>query len=87
MHTYWVILFFGVVFLGFHSITAHLQAALCAMRIVERVPDVCEVFVRPAAHLLNDKKHGKCCMHVGQQTAMFQTLCSKGMSSRAWHKP
>ena len=57
------------------------QAALCAMRIIERVPDTSEVFLRPAAQLLNDKKHGNRCMQfytgVTSSTASFNKGRSK----------
>lgn len=35
-----------------------LQAALCAVRIVRKVPDLMEVFVPVTRQLLNEKNHG-----------------------------
>lgn len=34
------------------------QAALCAMRIIRRVPDLMDHFVKPATTLLSDRNHG-----------------------------
>jgi len=34
------------------------QAALCALRVVRKVPDLQDHFVEKAKHLLNDRNHG-----------------------------
>lgn len=34
------------------------KAALCALRIAQKVPELMEDFVEPAATLLNDRNHG-----------------------------
>ena len=36
----------------------NLQAALCAVRIVRKVPDLMEVYVPTMRQLLNEKNHG-----------------------------
>jgi hypothetical protein len=36
-----------------------LQAALCAMCIIQKVPELAEMFMRAVRPLLNEKKHGK----------------------------
>lgn len=35
-----------------------MQAALCSIRIIKKVPDLAENFVNPAAALLKEKHHG-----------------------------
>lgn len=35
-----------------------MQAALCSIRIIKKVPDLAENFVNPAASLLKEKHHG-----------------------------
>ena len=35
-----------------------MQAALCSIRIIRKVPDLAENFVNPAASLLKEKHHG-----------------------------
>lgn len=36
------------------------KAALCAVRLVQKVPDLMEVFVPITRSLLNEKNHGQC---------------------------
>ncbi len=45
-------------FLCFPSLRCF-QAALATMRILRKVPDLTEMFVRAVRPLLNEKKHGK----------------------------
>ena len=59
------------------------QAALCAMRIIERVPDTSEVFLRPAAQLLNDKKHGNRCMQFLHGRDVISSFIQQGRSKPA----
>lgn len=35
-----------------------MQAALCSIRIIKKVPDLAENFINPAATLLKEKHHG-----------------------------
>lgn len=35
-----------------------MQAALCSIRIIRKVPDLAENFINPAAALLKEKHHG-----------------------------
>lgn len=35
-----------------------MQAALCSIRIIKKVPDLAENFMNPAASLLKEKHHG-----------------------------
>ncbi len=48
------------------------QAALCAVRIVHKVPDLMEVFVPTTRQLLNEKNHGVLLTGVCLVTAMCQ---------------
>lgn len=35
-----------------------IQAALCSIRIIKKVPDLAENFINPATSLLREKHHG-----------------------------
>lgn len=41
-----------------HISSYNLQAALCSIRIVKKVPDLAENFVNPVVSLLKEKHHG-----------------------------
>lgn len=41
-----------------HSFPLFFQAALCAVRIVRKVPELMEVYVPTMRQLLNEKNHG-----------------------------
>ena len=51
-------------------ITSFTQAALCAVRIVQKVPDLMEIFVPTTRQLLNEKNHGVLLTGVCLVTAM-----------------
>ena len=53
-------------------IHTHTQAALCAVRIVQKVPDLMEVFVPTTRQLLNEKNHGVLLTGVCLVTEMCQ---------------
>lgn len=60
------------------------QAALCALRVVRKVPDLQDHFVGKAKHLLNDRNHGvllsaitlviEMCLHNGETLEEFRPV-------------
>lgn len=41
-----------------------LQAALCAVHVIRKVPELMEMFLPATKNLLNEKNHGKCAVFV-----------------------
>lgn len=44
-----------------------LQAALCAVHVIRKVPELMEMFLPATKNLLSEKNHGKCKWFVGMQ--------------------
>lgn len=53
----WFILWFCI-FISHFLIWSLIQAALCSIRIIRKVPDLAENFINSAAALLKEKHHG-----------------------------
>lgn len=51
-----------------------LQAALCAVHVIRKVPELMEMFLPATKNLLNEKNHGKCAVFVWMEL-LEQRIC------------
>lgn len=51
----------------FKYLYIRLQAALCAVHVIRKVPELMEMFLPATKNLLSEKNHGKCKWFVGMQ--------------------
>ena len=51
---------------------SHVQAALCALRVVKKVPDLSDHFISKAKNLLADRNHGVLLTAITLVTEMVQ---------------
>lgn len=61
--------------LGFHVLyftASYTQAALCAVRVIKKVPDIADHFVNKAKNLLTDRNHGVLLTAITLVTEMIQ---------------
>ena len=55
------------------TLSSNLQAALCALRVIKKVPDLADHFVSKSKNLLTDRNHGVLLSAITLVTEMCQT--------------
>lgn len=56
-----------------------LQAALCAVHVIRKVPELMEMFLPATKNLLNEKNHGKYSVFVRMKLLEQRICCISGI--------